>query len=201
MKKTIYVTMALMMLLVGTALADDICDMNGDGTTDLTDATLFAEVKNLFSNHDPIVDMNGDGIIDLTDITIFASNIEIDGWCYETLYPIIRPGEEEPEPTTTVNNYYSSSSGGLSTKGVWEILTGNRQDYKFFSNFVEYIKGIFVTKEQLEATNQRLDRIECKMQYPQEQYGLWSWQYCEIQKRADRTGEEIPFNGYLFIPK
>ena len=200
MKKTINITIALMMLLVGSVLADNICDMNGDGVEDLTDATLFAEIKDLFSNHDAIVDMNGDGVIDLTDITIFAGNMGVEGWCYNTLYPIIRP-EEPEENSNVVNNYYSSSSSGLSEKGVWEILTGDRNDYKIFSNFVEYLKGLFVTKKQLEATNQRLDRLECKMQYPQEQYGLWAWQFCEIQKRSNRNNVEIEFNGYLIRPE
>jgi hypothetical protein len=49
-------------------------DINGDGTIDLTDFSIFAgDYGKTGTLHSPYSDMNCDGIVDLTDFSIFAT--------------------------------------------------------------------------------------------------------------------------------
>ncbi len=51
-----------------------VCDMNNDGSRDLSDVSLFASCVDTF-------DANGDGIHDITDVSEYASNKYNNSWC------------------------------------------------------------------------------------------------------------------------
>jgi hypothetical protein len=102
-----------------------------------------------------ICDFTGDGIVDLSDIAYFAPYSTDENFCKNVMFP----------PIKVTNTYVSGGSGGMSDYSFWDRLTGEGKLNELFDNFVDYLKTIFVTKDELKEYNYYNEERYCKDNY------------------------------------
>lgn len=98
----------------------------------------------------------------------------------------------------TTNNY---GGGSRSEYNFWKIITGDGNLKDSFEYVIDYFNTIFSSRKEVDVLRERISTLECQLLHPESVQGLWKWQYCVEQKRADFTGKVQELNGLEFYPK
>jgi len=99
-----------------------------------------------------------------------------------------------------IDRKWDNNGGGMSDEKVWQLVTGSSRLIDYFDNMVQYLKTIFVTKQEFKELKYELYEYQCRAEYPVDEYGIWEWQYCYLQKQADYEGVTKVLNGKEFSP-
>jgi len=85
--------------------------------------------------------------------------------------------------------------GGISTNGMWKALVGDLNIKSSYDTFMDYLNTVFVTKAEIEAYNDRLDMIECRIinGYDVSEYDL---RFCEALMKSKRTNQIVDIEGW-----
>ncbi|PJC45225.1 hypothetical protein CO037_02655 [Candidatus Pacearchaeota archaeon CG_4_9_14_0_2_um_filter_30_8] len=100
--KKIYGILAILLISITSVNAAglNICDINNDGVSNLTDVGYFATIVSWFQNKDIRMDLNQDGVINLSDISILATHMrEPTTWCHDTFWYYFEVPTEKSLPT------------------------------------------------------------------------------------------------------
>jgi len=94
-------------------------------------------------------------------------------------------------------SYWLSDSSGLGRTDLSEYLVGTENLFEHFNSFMEYLSDVFVTDEELERANKRIDVLEARIISEDKGY---DFDKTLALVRAKRTGETTTEGNYTCTP-
>jgi len=147
---------------------------------------LRSTLRNTFV--DGHCDLNDDKKNDLSDVTIFASERYNEEFCELEFW-----GKQE-----IVNKEYTTINGGSSGMSEKEFIRYMEDEN---SDIRIYLDNIYAKKSVFNRFVESMVEMTCKLTKPTAFYGIWEWQYCSEQKKANHYNEIRTLNGLVFEPK
>jgi len=80
--------------------------------------------------------------------------------------------------------------GGMSSTGMWRHITGDGRLERVYETVIDYLHTIFATKAEVEATNDRIDLIECRMIHGMD-YTNEELRFCQALMKSKRLDQPV----------
>ena len=173
MKKTIVYIGLLLLMVIGV---NAVCDSYGRCTY-----TACEEAKACIDEYygqevSVACDFNHDGKVSLSDYGMYGNNHNNETWC-EGFFP--------PKIVSTITTTVVNGGSGMSNSYLSLLLSGTKDIFDRFNNFVDYLKTLFVTRNEFKDYKYELAEKQCN-----EDFDSFT-EYKELGKCYNKSIEEI----------